>query len=178
VNRAELEHAIRAACDVADETELWVFGSQSILGQHPDASEGLRFSMELDVDPKNYPERADRIDGALGEASQFHETFGFYVHGVSIESAILPDGWQSRAVVVENENTQGHRGFCLDASDLAASKLVANRDKDREFVRTLLREHVIDSRRLEERIHMLPISTEEKQRLRVWVSGTVGELDA
>ncbi len=53
MNREELEHAIRAACDVADETELWIFGSQSILGQHPCAPEELRFSMELDVDPKN-----------------------------------------------------------------------------------------------------------------------------
>lgn len=37
MTRSELEHAIRAACDVADETELWVFGSQAILGQFPDA---------------------------------------------------------------------------------------------------------------------------------------------
>lgn len=63
----ELEHAIRAACDVAEDQEIWVFGSQAILGEYPDAPERLRQSAEADVSPKNYPERVDQIDGALGE---------------------------------------------------------------------------------------------------------------
>jgi len=42
MTREELEHAIRAACDVVKETEVYVFGSQSILGQYPDAPEALR----------------------------------------------------------------------------------------------------------------------------------------
>jgi hypothetical protein len=33
----QLEHAIRAACDVAGDTELLVFGSQAILGSYPKA---------------------------------------------------------------------------------------------------------------------------------------------
>ncbi len=37
MTRDELEHAIRAACDIADDTELWVFGSQAVLGSYPDA---------------------------------------------------------------------------------------------------------------------------------------------
>lgn len=32
MTRSQLEHAIRAACEVANDTELWVFGSQAILG--------------------------------------------------------------------------------------------------------------------------------------------------
>ena len=32
MTRDQLEHAIRAACDVAHDTELIVFGSQAILG--------------------------------------------------------------------------------------------------------------------------------------------------
>jgi hypothetical protein len=32
MTRDQLEHAIRAACDVADDNELLIFGSQSILG--------------------------------------------------------------------------------------------------------------------------------------------------
>jgi len=31
VTRDELEHAIRAACDVADDTAVYVFGSKAIL---------------------------------------------------------------------------------------------------------------------------------------------------
>ena len=35
MNRAQLEHAIRAACEVTRDHEVYVFGSQSILGQFP-----------------------------------------------------------------------------------------------------------------------------------------------
>jgi hypothetical protein len=83
MTRSELEHAIRAACDVADDTEVWVFGSQSILGQFPDAPAVLRQSAEADIAPRNHPERVDQIDGALGELSQFHRTHGFYGSSLS-----------------------------------------------------------------------------------------------
>jgi hypothetical protein len=35
MTREELEHAIRAACDVSGDDEVYVFGSQAILGQYP-----------------------------------------------------------------------------------------------------------------------------------------------
>lgn len=62
MTRGELEHAIRAACDVAADAELWVFGSQAVLGEFPDPPEFLRQSIEVDVAPRNRPERADAID--------------------------------------------------------------------------------------------------------------------
>src|SRR5436309_2886377 len=79
MTRDELEHAIRAACDVAHETEVYVFGSQAVLGQFPDAPPSLRQSAEADVFPKNKPDRVDAIDAMRGELSQFHRTHGFYV---------------------------------------------------------------------------------------------------
>ncbi len=62
MNREQLEHAIRAACDVSGDKELIIFGSQSILGQFPEAHEELRRSTEVDLIPKNKPEEVDRID--------------------------------------------------------------------------------------------------------------------
>ena len=59
MNRNQLEHAIRAACDVAGDTELFVFGSQAILGGFPDAPEILRRSIEVDVQPKNFLENTE-----------------------------------------------------------------------------------------------------------------------
>ena len=47
MTRAELEHAIRAACDVSGDDEVYVFGSQAILGQYPDAPESLWVKPEL-----------------------------------------------------------------------------------------------------------------------------------
>ena len=177
MTREELEHAIRAACDVANDTEVYVFGSQAILGQHPDAPEALRQSMEADVAPKNKPENTDLLNGPLGELSPFHSTHGFYVHGLPIESAKLPDGWRDRVVRVQNENTDGRSGLCLEGHDLAASKLAALRDKDRNFVRVLLLEGLIEEATLLERVATLPIADAAKQRARTWVELTCREIE-
>ncbi len=177
MTRDQLEHAIRAACDVADDTEVWVFGSQAILGEFPDAPEDLRTSIEVDIQPKNQPDNADLVDGALGELSQFYKTFNFYVHGLLIDGATLPKGWESRAIpVVDEKSTRGKIGWCVQAHDLAASKLVAYRGKDRDFVRTLLIEGMIVAKTLIERISMLNIDEELRERLLQWIQNTSEEL--
>jgi hypothetical protein len=179
VTRDQLEHAIRAACEVAEDTELYVFGSQAILGSHPDAPWELRGSIEVDVQPKNHPEATDKIDGALGELSMFHSTHGFYVHGVSIESAMLPVGWENRTIPVSDPlGTRGNTGHCLEAHDLAASKLFAYREKDRDFVRVLLAETLIDPDTLIARIRELPVETSRKDQMIRWVSRTEEELQS
>lgn len=176
MTRAELEHAIRAACEVADDAELYVFGSQSILGQHPTASPGLRQSGEADVMPKNYPGRADAVDRNLGELSPFHETHGFYVHGLSIKAAKLPAGWKKRCVAVRNANTNDKTGWCLEPHDLAVSKLAAFRDKDRAFVRVMLREGMLRPNTLSRRLNATRLRAELRERIRAWVRGTCREL--
>jgi hypothetical protein len=172
----ELEHAIRAACDVVGDTEVVVFGSQAILGTHRNAHVDLRQSVEADISPLKHPELVDAIDGALGEGSQFHSTFGFYVHGVPVETATLPKGWRVRTAKVCTAGTRGNIGWCLDGADLAASKLAAFREKDREFVRILLREQYITARKLIGRIRLLPQTGERTLTLVKWVDLTAKEL--
>lgn len=169
MTREQLEHAIRAACDVSGDSEVWVFGSQAILGQHPDAPETLRQSAEVDVAPRNLPDRADRIDGVLGELSDFHQTHGFYVHGLPVESATLPAGWQDRAVRVDGRGSKPAEGWCLEAHDLALSKLVAFREKDRAFVRTLILEDLVDIGRLLSLLARLPVPAHEAAPLARWL---------
>ncbi len=82
VNRSQLEHVIRAAATIADDDEIVVVGSQSVLGQFPDAPAELCVSNEADIYPRKYPERWELIDGSIGELSPFHETFGYYGQGV------------------------------------------------------------------------------------------------
>ena len=177
MTRDQLEHAIRAACDVSGDTEVFIFGSQAILGTHPDAPPTLRGSIEVDVQPVNRPEAVDAIDGALGELSSFHQTHGFYVHGVSIEAATLPRGWEARTVdVMHPIGTRGYVGRCVESHDLAASKLCAYREKDRDFVRTLLVEGLVDSDLLLSRLDTLPIDDERKERLGTWVRVTAEDL--
>ena len=107
----------------------------------------------------------------------FHSTHGFYVHGVSVEAATLPDGWASRTIAVRHAvDGRGGTGHCIEAHDLAASKLVANREKDRIFVTTLLSERVIDGDQLVERIQALPVDPESVARLTRWVTVTLEDL--
>lgn len=176
MTRSQLEHAIRAACDVSGDTEVWVFGSQAILGEHPDAPGTLRRSVEVDIAPKNHPERVDSIDGILGELSMFHETHDFYVHGVPIETAVLPDRWQARTYMLQNQNTQRFVGWCLEGHDLAASKLAAFRDKDRDFVRVLLVEGLIDTDVLLERVASMDLDPALRDRMERWINAIRVEL--
>lgn len=133
MKRRELEHLIRAACQIADDDELVIIGSQSILGAAPDAPASLLVSNEADVFPKNHPERADLVDGTIGEGSPFHETFGYYAQGVAEDTALLPRGWRERLVPVNNANTRGCTGWCLEPHDLVVAKYLAGRDKDLRF---------------------------------------------
>jgi len=178
VTREQLEHAIRAACEVAKDSEIWIFGSQAILGEFPDAPEDLRASIEVDVQPKNRPDNVSAIDGALGELSLFHQTHGFYVHGLLIEeAATLPQGWEPRATpVVDEILTRGKIGWCVEAHDLAASKLAAFRPKDRDFVRVLLTEEMIGAQILIERIKLLKLDEQLRKRNIQWVQRTAEEL--
>ena len=176
MTRQELEHAIRAACYVANETEVYVLGSQSILGTHPNAPPALRQSAEADLVPKNRPDQWHEIDVALGELSQFHTTHRFYVHGISLESAKLPSGWKERCVRVCNANTDHHVGWCLDVPDLALSKLAAFREKDRSFVRVLLRERLVDPSDLLARLPSLPVDRELRDRIGDWIEKTDADL--
>lgn len=143
MTREQLEHAIRAAGAIVGDPELYVVGSQAILGACPDAHPDLLRSMEVDIAPKNKPELEELIEGSIGELSPFHQTFGFYVDGVELGSIVLPAGWTDRTVAIDNANTNGFRGLCLDPGDLAVSKLVAGRPKDLEFIRVMLRERIV-----------------------------------
>ena len=152
---SDVEHVLRAAAEVTQEKEFICVGSQAILGQYPDAPRELRVSMELDLYPKAHPEKSELIDGALGELSPFHATFHYYAHGVGPTTAVLPSGWQNRLVRFTSPNTNGAVGWCLEVHDLAVSKLVAGRDKDKEFVSVLLRHDLASRNTLRQRIDLI-----------------------
>lgn len=157
MTRSELEHVIRAAGAITEDREIVVIGSQAVLGQFPDAPEALRASMEADVFPRNRPERTDLIDGTIGEGSPFHERFGYYAQGVGERTAVLPRGWKTRLVRVENPNTGGIAGLCLEVHDLAISKYVAGREKDLAFTAALARHGLVHKATLLERAAQTPL---------------------
>ena len=160
MKRRELEHLIRACTQIADDDELIVIGSQAILGQYPDAPASLLVSVEADVYPKNHPERADLIDGSIGEGSPFHDTFGYYAQGVGETTATLPAGWADRLIPVRNDNTRGATGWCLEAHDLVLSKLVAGREKDMLFAEEAARHGLVAVETLSTRLRITPVGEE------------------
>ena len=124
------------------ENEILVIGSQAVHGTlRGDLPPEAERSVEADVAALNDPDerKADLIDGSIGEASMFHETFGYYAQGVSQSAAVLPDGWQDRLVRYESPATNGVVAWCLEIHDLWLSKAVAMRQKDIEFCRALAR---------------------------------------
>ena len=138
MTREELEHIIRASAEITGQYEFVIVGSQSILGAVPNPEEVFTVSMEADIYPMEAPELADKIDGAIGEGSRFHETHGYYAQGVGPQTAILPSEWQRRMCRIQNANTNGRVGYCLDLVDLFLSKAAAGREKDRVFCMALL----------------------------------------
>jgi hypothetical protein len=136
MRRDQLEHAIRAACQIIGRPEVIVVGSQSILGTFGEDELPLRATMsgEVDILPiassnEETAQLADRIEGVAGEFSPFEELHGFRIDGVDLETSALPEGWRDRLVRVQNANTAGpgggpqFTGWCLDKEDLCVAKL-------------------------------------------------------
>lgn len=167
MKRHELEHVIRAAGTIADTRELVIFGSQSILGAYPDPPGVLSVSQEVDTYPLAEPEKADLIDGSIGELSPFHEEFGYYAHGVGPETAVLPRGWQTRWIRVENENTRGVTGLCLHPVDLAISKLAAGRPKDTAFVSAMIHHKLVSESEMRDVLEELEADQVERVAARL-----------
>jgi hypothetical protein len=175
VNREQLAHVLRAASNIVDDPEILVIGSQSLLASYDE--DELPFeataSMEVDLAYFDDPDesKADLVDGAIGELSAFHESFGFYAQGVSVHTAVLPDGWRDRVVRWSNDSTgRAHAAF-LEPHDCVVSKLVAYRHKDRAFGEALLRTGLIDIDTLRHRVDHLPgdLDPRVKRALRGWL---------
>jgi hypothetical protein len=174
LKREQLEHVLRAASRIVGSAELLVIGSQSVLASWDERrlpKAAIR-SMEVDLATLDGDEKkSDLIDGSIGEGSRFHETYGFYAQGVSLNTAVLPSGWRQRLVVLENERTRPGRGLCLEPHDCVASKLVAGRAKDYEFAAALVTAGLIKLDVLAKRIGRLDIEPARREEIVTWLDG-------
>ncbi len=161
MNREQFEHVIKAAADLVND-ELVVIGSQAVLAQHPDAPTSLLKSAEVDLYPLNDPEQADVIDGVIGDGSRFHETYGYYGHGVGPETAVAPAGWQHRLVRLELPAIKRKDGtivaWCMSLEDLVLAKLAAGRPHDTEFATEAIRAQLVDPDELKRGLDLMPMS--------------------
>lgn len=82
-----------------------------------------------------------------------------------MSTAVLPAGWEQRLRTWGNRSTGAVDATFLDPRDLALAKLVAYRDKDRDFVAALLDAHLLDARELHHRLAELPVRPEVRNRI-------------
>jgi hypothetical protein len=180
MNRTQFEHVIAAAAIVSDEREIVVIGSQAILGNVDEPPKSMLFSVEVDVYPRNAPEKADDIDGSLGDGSQFQSTYGYFAHGVGPETAKAPAGWKERLVPVDIPprpgQSEGAVALCLEAHDLVLAKCVAGRERDWEFARSALAANLVQIEELIRRAEDLPVSASERKHVRKMLTGAVERL--
>jgi hypothetical protein len=184
MRRDQLEHAIRTACQIIDQPEVIVVGSQAILGTF-DESElpaDATMSVEVDIlpiadDNDEITQLADLIEGVAGEFSPFEEVHGFSIDGVGLDTAALPTGWRGRLVKVQNANTTAppgeprFTGWCLDKEDLCVAKLCALREKDRNFVAALIDAGLVDPDVIAERLLTVPTRYEPVvERAQAWIT--------
>ncbi|MBI5604585.1 MAG: hypothetical protein HY879_14680 [Deltaproteobacteria bacterium] len=175
MNRSQLEHILRAAGDISEDDEIVVLGSTSLLAQFPNASPDLLYSMEADIFPKNKPEMAQVIDGCIGELSPFHQTFGYYAHGIGPETAKnLPKGWEQRLIPLQSPNTRGITGWCLDIHDLVLGKYVSGREKDLAFNSQIINQGLVSQKILLERIKFLEVPELVKDQINRKIKADTG----
>ncbi|GAB2459622.1 hypothetical protein GCM10027062_44110 [Nocardioides hungaricus] len=186
MRRDQLEHAIRTACQIIEQREVIVVGSQAILGTY-DESElptAATMSVEVDILPiansnDETARLADLIEGVAGEFSPFEQLHGFSIDGVDLETAVLPDGWRDRLIKVQNANTAAptgeprFTGWCLDKEDLCVAKLVAFREKDRNFVVALLEASLVSRDLIATRLStLLTEHPAAAERALAWLNST------
>ena len=132
MNRSALAHILRAAANVAGDGDIAFFDDA-------------------------FNTKSDMVDGAIGEDSLFHQTFGYYGQGVSISTATLPAGWEDRLVDFVPADSEPAEGVCLEPVDLVVAKLVAGREKDLSFAADLISSGHVSSVQLRERVQLLRV---------------------
>ena len=120
--------------------------------------------------------KADLIEGALGEFSSLDEKFGIHADGSVRRNIILPED-ADRLIPYLNSNTNGITGLCLERHDLCVAKLVANRDKDREFVGALLRAGIVEPAVILSRMVHSRIVVDHQQEIVAFVHASVAGSD-
>jgi hypothetical protein len=137
VTREELAHILRAASQIAEDNEIVVLGSQSILGsfEADDLPDEATRSIEADIAFMDDPDenKSDLVDGGIGEESSFHEMYGYYGQGLSIATALTNRLGRSRRSLPAN-GCRSERG-CVSRPARPGHLEVGRRPREGSVVR-------------------------------------------
>lgn len=164
----EFAHAVRAAGAILDEDRVVVIGSQSILAWFENPPPETTVSREVDIAALDDPDdrKSHVLAGAIGEGSPFDAAFGFHVDGVSLSTPLAPSGWLGRCRAVSTPAMNGVTALCMEPHDLCVAKLLAGRDKDLAFVRSLVDAGLVDRATILDRLEDADVPAAARDRAR------------
>jgi len=170
MRRNEFDHVIAAAANIVKVDEFVVIGSQAILGAYPEPPADLLESMEVDLYPRERPDRAIEVEGSLGDGSRFHSTYGYYAHAVGPETAKAPAGWEDRLIPVvippRVASDRSPLAYCLEPHDLVLAKCARGEDRDWRYARAALKSGLVSLSTLLIRVEDLPVDADRRRAIR------------
>ncbi len=132
MRREALEMLVAKVADVTRLDRLVIVGSQSAHGQISWLPGPVLRSIEADFLLPGFG-RNSVIDDECGPESDFFAEHGVYADPLGAGIVTLPRGWEDRLVPIMN--SEGRPSWwALEIHDTAASKLMAGRDKDFDFI--------------------------------------------
>jgi hypothetical protein len=166
MNLPALQHIIRAAQALADDRDMLVLGSASLLASfpqlgNPEAPLAATFGADLCPDPFDEL-TGTMLDEAMGENRAYYLRHGY--HADVLRDTILktlPLGWRQRLVSVPGCAA----AHALEPHDLAAVKLLVGRAKDLALLGHLRIAGLIDAETVCIRLDLLEIPVERVPRL-------------
>ncbi|WP_205182540.1 DUF6036 family nucleotidyltransferase [Burkholderia sp. LMG 13014] len=130
----DLEHLrliLAEARKVSHHTEYLIAGSLSVLGVKADIPDAMSLSIDVDFYPLQDPGRAGEIARTLGEGSEFHAKYGYYLDPIHPELPTLPRSWRSRIV---SHDFGDVTAVFLDVNDTAVSKYTRGAENDLRWI--------------------------------------------
>lgn len=160
MNRHDIDRLLVEAMHITNHRDYVIIGSLSVLGavEHPPVS--MTGSIDVDLYPKNDPGRASEVQLALGLGSEFERNFGYYADAVSPMLPTLPEGWESR--LIEIRFASGVSAWFLEPNDAAISKYVRSEPRDREWIRSGLKNRILSLPTIEYRLRETFMESEER----------------
>ena len=159
MRRADIEHILRAAGTVTGKARFVLVGSAAVVAWRELVPDAMAISRDVDLfayDTPDVDHVSDQLEGALGIASDFDRTFGYYCDGVGAETAVLPSDWEDRAKEFSSPNTNGVTALVPEPNDIALSKLVVWRPKDVDWLKAAVGHAIVDPRVMRSRLRALP----------------------
>lgn len=175
MTKSDLELMLRHAGVIARDRDFFLFGSQSLRAVCPRYPKEFPKTFEADLYPRHQPQAWALLRAKMGRNSPFYKKHGFFLDCVDPGLATFPDGWTERLIPFRTPRTGGVTAWCLEPHDLFASKLVAWREKDQQFLRAMLKHKLVQSGVVLNRIEDLPVSPSRREELKNLVEELVAE---